>query len=166
MLNFLGALANVARLLPNYVEGQRMAVQDNWRDLQAFNQTQMGQLENMFVERTLPWRINMAADDAARSRMMTTLAGASTIENLWGLPGRLRTVGLSNKYSPEMYQQFGESMLRQANSGGWSQSLGDFMPFFNGGMGVQQQQQQQPMGGPDDARSLMRQQTQQPTAAM
>lgn len=54
--NFLGGLS---KLLPGYVQGQRLAVQDNWQDLMNYNQVQQGQLSNAFTEVTFQPRLNM-----------------------------------------------------------------------------------------------------------
>lgn len=68
--SFLGSLAG---LLPGYLNGQRMAVKDNWQDLMNYNQAQQGQLSNMFTEATWQPRIDMFTDNALRNRM-----------NMWG----------------------------------------------------------------------------------
>ena len=44
--NFGSIFSAVGRALPGYVEGERMAMQDNWRDLDEYNRVQAGQLEN------------------------------------------------------------------------------------------------------------------------
>lgn len=66
--SFLGGLAN---LLPGYVQGQRQAVQDNWQDLMNYNQTQSGQLSNMFTEATWQPRIDMFRNAATDSALQT-----------------------------------------------------------------------------------------------
>ena len=44
--NFFGALGAFSRALPGYVQGERMAVQDNWNDLNQYNKVQSGQIQN------------------------------------------------------------------------------------------------------------------------
>lgn len=44
--NFGSIFSAVGRALPGYVEGERMAMEDNWRDLNEYNRVQAGQLEN------------------------------------------------------------------------------------------------------------------------
>lgn len=54
--SFFGGLAN---LLPGYIQGQRMANQDNWQDLMNYNNVQQGQLSNAFTVATWQPRLNM-----------------------------------------------------------------------------------------------------------
>lgn len=65
-LSFLG---NLASLLPGYVQGQRQAVQDNWTDLQNYNNVQAGQQANAFTEATWQPRLDMVRDAALNSTM-------------------------------------------------------------------------------------------------
>lgn len=44
--NFGSIFSAVGRALPGYVEGERMAMEDNWRDLNEYNKVQAGQLQN------------------------------------------------------------------------------------------------------------------------
>lgn len=168
MLNIFGALANVARLLPNYLEGQRTAVQDNWRDMQQYNQVQLGQLQNMFAERTLPWRINMAGDEAARSRMLANVDMMSGLEYLAGAGGRIGTALASNRWNPYLFQltaQRTANDLQSNPSAGW---LSDITQQYQQQLmqqGAQPGVQQQPMPGTAEGTAAVRAGTQTPTAA-
>lgn len=64
--SFLGGLAS---LLPGYLQGQRMANQDNWQDLMNYNQTQQGQLSNAFITATWQPRINRFYEDAIKNNL-------------------------------------------------------------------------------------------------
>lgn len=64
--SFLGGLAN---LLPGYIQGQRMANQDNWQDLMNYNQVQQGQLGNAFTEATFQPRLDTFRDYAVKSNL-------------------------------------------------------------------------------------------------
>lgn len=66
--SFLGGLAS---LLPNYVQGQRMANQDNWRDLMNYNQVQSGQLSNLFTEATWQDRLDQFRNSTINSALQT-----------------------------------------------------------------------------------------------
>ena len=57
-MNF-GFLGHLASLLPGYMQGQRLANQDNWQDLMNYNQAQSGQLSNAFTEATWQPRLNV-----------------------------------------------------------------------------------------------------------
>lgn len=54
--SFLGSLAS---LLPGYIQGQRMANQDNWQDLMNYNTVKEGQLGNLFNMATWQPRLDM-----------------------------------------------------------------------------------------------------------
>lgn len=163
MLNIFGALGHVARLLPNYVEGQRQAVQDNWRDLQQYNQVQAGQLQNMATERTMPWYFNMYADAANNSRINAYLKAMQGLTKMAGWGGEMETALLSNRWNPMLFQANAQSMLnnfnRDAEGNSLFPGLADVSQLWQQGM---QPMQQQPM--PGDARPLIRNTT-QPTAS-
>ena len=62
--NLLGTLANIGRVLPGYMQGYRMATQDNWNDFQQYNQAQAGQIRNAFDEATFNPKVRMVDYDA------------------------------------------------------------------------------------------------------
>lgn len=66
--SLLGALS---RTLPGYMQGERQAVQDNWADLNQYNQVQAGQLNNMWTEATWQPRLDMMYDSAWNSKFNT-----------------------------------------------------------------------------------------------
>lgn len=57
--NIFGAIGALGRILPGYVQGERQAVQDNWQDLQNYNQVQQGQIQNAFSEATFEPAVQM-----------------------------------------------------------------------------------------------------------
>lgn len=168
MLNIFGALGQVARLLPNYVEGQRQAVQDNWRDLQQYNQVQAGQLTNMATERTLPWYFNMYADMANNSRMGAYLNTMAGIENMIGFPGRVRMAQQGNVFGPQLQQANFLDTLQNLNRSSNAPSLpADLLTqaVLQGLQPQQQQPMQNQQAGPIAADVTQRVTTPQPTAA-
>lgn len=64
--SFLGSLAS---LLPGYIQGQRLANQDNWQDLMNYNQAQQGQLSNAFTEGTWQQRLDQFRDSTVNSNL-------------------------------------------------------------------------------------------------
>lgn len=70
--SFLGALGSV---LPNYIQGQRQAIQDNWTDLMNYNKAQQGQLENAFLETTFGPRLDMFYNSAFDKDIQSTMNG-------------------------------------------------------------------------------------------
>lgn len=100
--SFLGSLAG---LLPGYLNGQRMAVKDNWQDLMNYNQAQQGQLSNMFTEATWQPRIDMFTDNAWNSRM-NMLGNFMDFGTKWySWPGQL-----GNAYAYSMYDPWANMM--------------------------------------------------------
>lgn len=67
--SLLGALS---RVLPGYMEGNRQAVQDNWRDLNQYNQVQAGQQANAWTEAVWQPRLDMMYDSAWNSKINAT----------------------------------------------------------------------------------------------
>lgn len=164
MLNIFGALGHVARLLPGYVEGQRQAVSDNWRDLQQYNQVQAGQLQNMATERTMPWYFNMYADAANNSRINAYLKAMQGLTKMAGWGGEMETALLSNKWNPLLFQKNATSLFNQFDNDGNQMlpglgiGLSDITQMYQQGM---QPGQQPPM--PGSAAGLIKN-TDQPTA--
>lgn len=56
--NFLGALGQIGRYLPGYIDGRERAIQANWNDLNQFNQVQAGQMNNAFAADTFSDRVS------------------------------------------------------------------------------------------------------------
>ena len=67
--NFFGALGAFSRALPGYVQGERMAVQDNWNDLNQYNKVQSGQIQNAWDEAVFNPRLTREYDQAAMSNI-------------------------------------------------------------------------------------------------
>lgn len=96
-MNFGSLLGAVSRVLPGYMEGERQAVRDNWQDLQNYNNVQMGQLGNLFLEGTMPQRFQMFNDQANRS-------GMTVLNDLYNL-------GIQRAWAPaRMYEGMAASM--------------------------------------------------------
>lgn len=115
MAFFDGFFSSVGQLLPGYLEGQRQAVEDNWNDLNQYNQVQEGQLENLFNEQTMDERLQMMRDARDRAHM-STLNDAMTLElNQAYQPGRL-VYGLQfSNFSPRMSELLYGTQTRQAD---------------------------------------------------
>lgn len=58
MPSFGSLFSAIGRLLPGFVEGERLAVKDNWDDLKNYNDVQAGQLDNAWTEAT--WNPRLA----------------------------------------------------------------------------------------------------------
>lgn len=100
MFNFFGALGQLGRMLPGYMQGERQAVQDNWKDLQNYSQVQASQLGNLFTEATFNPRVNMQYDAAAQSRMATEQAGMQNEYYQAAHPGRLEAAAITGQFAP------------------------------------------------------------------
>lgn len=104
MLNFLGALSS---LLPGYIQGRRQAIQDNWQDLQNYNNVQAGQLSNAFTEGTWQQRMDMMNDAAYNSGMNTMNNGMNTAIRAAYFPGQY--------YQGNIWSQFAPAQTYQSN---------------------------------------------------
>lgn len=102
MLNIFGALGALGRILPGYVEGQRQAVQDNWTDLNQYNQVQHGQLANAFDEAVFNPRVSASYDAAENSRMGVLQNDANLQLQQAMFPGMLQSAHLQSLYQPSL----------------------------------------------------------------
>lgn len=125
--SFLGSLAS---LLPNYIQGQRMAVNDNWNDLMKYNQVQQGQQANTFTEATWQPRVDMVWNEGVNSSLGTGANAMRYRVMQAGFPGEYMNSLLGSVYGPQaelmkylnafqMQNQLGNAQL------GWGQ-----MPLF------------------------------------
>lgn len=171
MLNIWGALGQVARILPNYLEGQRQAVSDNWRDLNMFNQVQAGQLNNMFNERVMPWRINMFGDAANISRWQSLSDTVKGITQLAGSGGQVFNALGGNALNVEQQNLIMQAMrnaVKNAMAPTGQYDGSDILNMFTGGFFQNpqaQQQQQQPMINSQPVTERVTGNTPKPTAA-
>lgn len=111
MLNFLGAISS---LLPGYIQGRKQAIQDNWQDLQNYNNVQAGQLSNAFTSDTWQQRIDMMNDAAINSGLNTWLNGMNTAIHAAYFPGQLTQGQVWSQWAPALTQQ-GQMLQYMAN---------------------------------------------------
>lgn len=104
-MNFFGALGHLARVLPGYVEGQRQAYQDNWTDLNQYNQVQQGQIGNAFLESVFPLEYQRAYDDTVNADLAMYNNGAATLQMLQGLPYETQLRGMQYNAAPSVFQR-------------------------------------------------------------
>lgn len=97
MLNFLGALSS---LLPGYIQGRRQAIQDNWQDLQNYNNIQAGQQANAFTEATWQPRLDMFYDNARLNNLRLLQGGMGTALMAAGFPRQYWNAQMGNMYGP------------------------------------------------------------------
>lgn len=109
MLSFLGT---IGRMLPGYVNGYRMAIQDNWNDLNQYNNVQRGQITNAFMGESFAPELNMLYDRASVSRMANLNQGIDFWKRLYGLRGEFGAAGVQSAMAPDlMYQTIMDRML-------------------------------------------------------
>lgn len=120
--SLFGAIGSLGRVLPNYVQGERQAIQDNWQDLQNYNQVQAGQIQNAFDEQVFGDRVDMmgfsrdnSANNAYNLWMQTMMQQAM-------FPGALQgaaNTGMILPYTMPAAQavQFGQMMYPWINGG-------------------------------------------------
>ena len=132
MAFFDGFFSSLGQLLPGYTEGRQDAIEDNWNDMNQFNQVLAGQTENAFNLETFDERARMMRDAAERS-YYGALNDAMTLRtNMAFQPGR-ESFGLAySLMAPETALDTYRAQAAQAN---W---LSRFWPNPQGAM--------QPMG--------------------
>lgn len=111
--SFLGALAS---LLPGYINGQRMANQDNWNDLNQYNQVQQGQQANMYTAATWNDRLNMYHNAATNSGLSLMNNGMQTLANYYHFPGLLNTQMVNDYYAPYMADLNNQMQMLASNT--------------------------------------------------
>lgn len=136
-MNFGSLLGALSSVLPNYVQGQRMANQDNWNDLKNYNNVQAGQYANAFNAATWQPRLNMFHNQATNSMFNTWANMLNTAAHTAWFP-----------YNVMQGQMFSANAwpLAQVQVGGiasaWNNPL-----FAQAMMGNRQQQNPFMMGG-------------------
>ena len=103
---FLGNLGSVVgalgSLLPGYMQGERQAVQDNWADLNYYNKAQAGQLQNMYDERVMNDRINMAHDNALMQSNVRANSDLDLFNNYLYEPYTIRRAQWDTAYADQL----------------------------------------------------------------
>lgn len=142
MLSLFGA---IGRLLPGYIQGERMAVQDNWNDLNQYNQVQQGQLANAFTEATFHPAVNIFNDRAMLSRLGALSAGMDYRRRAENYPMELQTAAAQAAWNPYLANLYGAVQANNSLDPYWRlpQQQAAYPWLF-------QQPQQQPMQRPED----------------
>lgn len=146
--NIFGAFGALGRLLPGYIQGERQAIQDNWQDLQNYNQTQAGQIQNAFDENVLDDRIDMMgfqrdnAANQANNLYMQTMLQQAMFPNM--LQGSVNSAEWLPYIMPaQQMSQYGQLMYP------WMNNLGMITGMWPG---QQQQSANNPMNLPSSQR--------------
>lgn len=145
-MDFGNLFAAIGRALPGFVEGERLAVQDNWNDLNQYNKVQAGQLENAFTEQTFNPRMQIVYD-AARNSGLGVLNNRMTTAQNWMLhPALMARNYYASLYAPQnaqleqqmltgMYRQM-PGMLAGASGGGLNpMDIALYRALLGGGLG-------------------------------
>ena len=101
-MNLFGILGNIGRVLPGYMQGYRMAIQDNWNDLNQYNQVQKGQLNNLYDEATFEPAVDMYNSNADMARLNLYNLGMQTQTNLAALPATLQQAATNGIYAAQV----------------------------------------------------------------
>lgn len=126
MLNIFGAFG---RLLPGYMEGERAAIQDNWNDLNQYNQVQAGQIKNAWNEAAFQPNLTMLQHAVDQSQMNTLGLGMDFLEKSARFPGQLQVAESYSALGPAAYQAQLLSGLGLFDAGGFANLLGQGMGF-------------------------------------
>ena len=114
MLSFLGT---IGRMLPGYLHGYRMAIDDNWKDLNQYNTVQRGQMSNAFLGESFAPELNMLHDRASVSRMANLNHGIDFWKRLYGLRGEFGAAGVQSAMAPDLMYQTMLDRLRAIQNG-------------------------------------------------
>lgn len=106
--SLLGALSSA---LPGYVQGQRLAVGDNWGDLENYNRVQQGQYANAFTAATWQPRINMFNNASYRDDFNTQAALYNLAQQYAWLPWNLSTAQGFGVAAPRMVPKMITQMM-------------------------------------------------------
>ena len=104
--NFGSLFSAVGRALPGFVEGERQAVADNWRDLNQYNQVQAGQLENAWTEATWDPRLFNTWANATNNDILLQASGMELANRLAAQPGQQTRNWLYSDYAPDFYPAY------------------------------------------------------------
>lgn len=102
MFGFLGALG---RMLPGYMQGERMAVQDNWNDLNQYNKVQAGQIQNAFDEAAFNPRLSSLMNAAEQTDYQTDMARMTRDTSAAMFPGNVAYGWTWSQWAPEVAGQ-------------------------------------------------------------
>lgn len=103
-MDFGSLFAAIGRALPGFVEGERMAIQDNWTDLNQYNKVQAGQLENAFTEQTFNPRTQIVYDAARNSGLGVLNNRMTTAQNMTIHPAIVARNYWASLYAPQNAQ--------------------------------------------------------------
>lgn len=133
--SLLGALSSA---LPGYVQGQRLAVGDNWGDLENYNRVQQGQYANAFTGATWQPRLNMVNNSAYQHELNTLGAlNNALVQRAW-LPYNVSSGQAFSQAAPYlMPEMVRQTMKAWQNVGKYSMfpGLGGLLSMAMGGMG-------------------------------
>lgn len=130
MLNFLGAISS---LLPGYIQGRRQAIQDNWQDLQNYNNIQAGQQANAFTAATWQPRLDAFVDNTRRNNIATLRAVDDyNLYHYGALPGLMDQYSMwSNNAGINQWYQ--NQLQNIANQRGLTMPPGALLNMISGG---------------------------------
>lgn len=176
MLNLFNAIVNgIGRALPNYTQGYRTAIQDNWNDLKNYNDIQQGQISNAFLEDTFPLAYNMYADRANNSRLGAMLNTANYLADVPTWNGRIQAGSILGANYPRLMEGAIANMFNNWDTNNMMRSQ-----IMNGGFTMPNVQYpqlpydpsllpyygQQPQVQQQNPRSILEQSRQAPSAAV
>ncbi len=139
--NIFGAIGALGRLLPGYVQGERQAVEDNWRDLNQYNQVQRGQIQNAFSEATFEPAVQMYGLSLQDALNKTELGSMQAALQRFAFPGMAQgTVNMGEimpyimpAQAANLYQQALMPLMMYGNLG--AAMMPGMGAFYGGGQG-------------------------------
>ena len=134
MPSFGSLFSAIGRLLPGFVEGERLAIRDNWNDLNQYNQVQQGQMDNAFQFATFEPRLNNVWYQSAVNELNARRHGMDYAEYAAGHQGRLdREATMGANLGPLTAQQIGALQAQLARMARGASGYGLALPGMNSG---------------------------------
>lgn len=112
--DIFGAIGALGRLLPGYMQGERQAIQDNWQDLQNYNQAQQDQIQNAFSEATFEPAVQMYGLSLQDAMNKSELGSMQTALQRFAFPGMAQGTINAGEIMPYLMPAQYAGMFQQA----------------------------------------------------
>lgn len=115
--NFGSLFSAVGRALPGWIDGERLANEDNWRDLSNYNQVQAGQFDNAWTEATWPYRLDNVRMNRDNNALGLVNNQMTTALNATMYPGLNRRAGAFSANAGNIYDRYNRMLLGALDRG-------------------------------------------------
>ena len=128
-MSFFGAISQLGRLLPGYIEGERAAIKDNWNDLEQFNKNLNAEMSNALNALTFEDQARSVRDQAAMIGDQSSQSYMNLFNNYLGWGNQLAgTAALTPEQTMALKQALYNVQMTNAANAPAQQSL--LMQFY------------------------------------